>query len=144
MFMMDYNVLCNLVDDALPGRTKWMQCVPVLEKDAPTEQGVGLAITAEHGPDSYWYDVVYFSVVPNPEATGEDGNFLPDRGEDGRDWTVKLGYEEDFDTIGEAVEEAKILARDLPQSGIFPSRERFEAALDMLDETDERQARAGA
>ena len=144
MFVMDYNTLCNLVDYALSGRTKWMQCVPVAGDGAPTEQGVGLAITAEHGPDSYWYDVVYFSVVPSPEATGADGDFLPGRGEDGRDWTVKLGYEEDFDTIGEAVEEAKILARDLPQAGIFPSRERFEAALDMLDETDEKQALSGA
>ena len=125
MFVMDYNALCNLVGDALPGRTKWMQCVPVSGDGAPTEQGVGLAITAERGPDSYWYDVLYFSVVPNPEATGADGDFLPGRGEDGWDWAVQLGYEEDFDTIGEAVEEAKVLARNLPQAGIFPSKERF-------------------
>lgn len=140
MFVMDYNALCNLVDDSLPGRTKWMQCVPVAGDGAPTEQGVGLAITAEHGSYSYWYDVVYFSVVPNPEASGADGDFLPGRGEDARDWVVLTGYREDFETIGEAVEEAKILARNLPQAGIFPSRERFEAALDMLDETDEKQA----
>jgi hypothetical protein len=144
MFVMDYNALCNLVDRSLPGRTKWMQCVPVGGDGAPTEQGVGLAITAEHGPASYWYDVVYFSVVPSPEVTGADGGFLPGRGEDASDWIVELGYEEAFETIGEAVEEAKVLVRNLPQAGIFPSRERFEAALNMLDETDEKQALAGA
>jgi hypothetical protein len=144
MFVMDYNALCNLVDHALPGRTKWMQCVPVIDKDAPTEQGVGLAITAERGPESYWYDVVYFSVAPNPEATGADGDFLPGRGEGASDWIVKTGYEEDFETIGEAVEETKILSRNLPQAGIFPSRERFESALDLLDDTDEKQALTGA
>ena len=144
MFVMDYNTLCNLVDDSLPGRIKWMQCVPVEDEDAPTEQGVGLAITAEHGPDSYWYDVVYFSVVPNPDASGTEGDFLPGRGEEASDWVVKLGYEEDFETIREAVEEIKILARNLPQAGIFPTRERFEVALDSLDETDEKQTLAGA
>jgi len=117
-----------------------MQCVPVWDGDSPTEEGVGLAITAEHGPEAYWYNVVFFSVIPDPDATATDGDFLPGRGEYYSDWTVKTGYAEDFDTIEEAVKEAKVLARNLPQAGIFPTRERFEASLDMLDETDEREA----
>jgi len=140
MSRMDYNALCNLVNHSLPGRTKWMQCVPVRDDDSPTEEGVGLAISAEHGPEAYWYNVVFFSVIPDPDATATDGDFLPGRGEYYSDWTVKTGYAEDFDTIEEAVKEAKVLARNLPQAGIFPTRERFEASLDMLDETDEREA----
>ena len=84
MFCMDYNALCNLIGDSLPGRTTWMQCVPVAGDGTPTEQGVGLVITAEHGLDSYWYNVIYFSVLPNLDATGADGDFLPGRGEDAR------------------------------------------------------------
>ena len=116
------------------------------DEDSWTEEGVGLAITAEHGPGrgpgSYWYNVVFFSVVPAPGATTEDGGFLTGRGDGAPDWTVETGYAEDFDTIGEAVEEAKALSRNLPEAGIFPTRERFEAALDMLDDTDEREATA--
>ena len=144
MFCMDYNALCNLIGDSLPGRTTWMQCVPVAGDGTPTEQGVGLVITAEHGLDSYWYNVIYFSVLLNPDATGADGDFLPGRGEDARDWDVLTGYREDFNTIGEAASETKTLARNLPQAGIFRSRERFEAALDMLDKTDEKRVLAGA
>lgn len=144
MFTMDYNTLCNLIDRALPGRTKWMQCVPVFDDDAPTEVGVGLAIIANSGPESYWYDVTFFSVLPDPEATGHDGEFLPGRGDEASDWVVELGYSEDFGTIERAASEAKTLARNLPQAGVFPTRERFEASLDMLDETDERRALAGA
>lgn len=140
MSSMDFNALCKLISRSLPGRTKWMRCVPVFDDESPTEEGIGLAITAERGPESYWYNVVFFTVVPSPDATADDGDFLPGRGEDASDWFVKTGYTEDFDTIGEAVGEAKALARNLPQAGIFPTRERFEASLDLLDETDERRA----
>lgn len=140
MWSMDFNSLCDLVNRSLPGRTKWMQCIPVWDEDSWTEEGVGLAITAEYGPGSYWYNVVFFSVVPAPGATADDGGFLPGRGDGAADWTVETGYAEDFDTIEEAVEGAKALSRNLPTAGIFPTRERFEAALDRLDETDEREA----
>lgn len=140
MPLMDFNALCRLINRSIPGRTKWMQCVPVFDGDSATEEGVGLAITAEHGPNGYWYDVVFFSVVPDPGATADDGDFLPGRGEQTGDWDVQIGYTGDFDTIDEAVREAKVLARILPEAGIFPTRERFEASLDMLDETDELEA----
>lgn len=140
MFGMDFNALCRLVNRSLPGTTKWMQCVPVLDSSEATEEGVGLAINAETGPESYWYNLVFFSVVPAPDATQDDGGFLVGRGEDISDWIVEIGYSEDFDAIKDAVREAKALARNLPQAGIFPTQERFEASLDLLDETDERQA----
>lgn len=141
MSSMEFNALCRLISRSLPGRTKWMQCVPVLDDSSEaTEEGVGLAINAETGPESYWYNVVFFSVVPDPDATADGGGFLVGRGEDVSDWIVEIGYSEDFDAIEDAVGEAKALARNLPQAGIFPTQERFEASLDLLDETDERQA----
>lgn len=86
--------------------------------------------------------MVFLSVIPDPQATAYDGDFLPGRGDDASDWTVQTGYTEDFDTIEEAVREAKVLARNLPQASIFPTKDRFEASLDLLDETDEREIAA--
>ena len=65
---MDWNFLIGHIDRALPGRGLWMQCVPVFDDDAPTEEGVGLAVQRAPGPKGRSYAVVFFSVVPDPEG----------------------------------------------------------------------------
>ncbi|MDQ3316864.1 MAG: hypothetical protein M3522_05955 [Actinomycetota bacterium] len=130
MFFVDWNALIRLIDRSLPGRGLWMHCAPVFDPDRPTEEGVGLAVQRESGPKGRWYVVVFFSVVPSPEAVGPDGDFLPGRGEEVSDWVVDVGYQGDFDALEEAIGEAKDLAPRLPKSAIYPTAERFHAFLE--------------
>ncbi len=142
MFRVDWNALIRHIDRSLPGRGLWMQCVPVF--DAPdaaggaTEEGVGLAIQRESGPKARWYKVVFFRVVPDEEALDEStGDFLPGRGDETADWVVKVGYEGDHDTLKEAIEEAKGLARDLPTGGVYSTHEIREAILDGVSDPED-------
>ncbi len=139
MFPVDWNALIRHISRELPGLQLWIQCVPVFDDDAPTEEGVGLAVQRESGPGNpgRWYTVVFFSVVPDPGAAGEDGRFLPGRGEEVSDWAVEVGYQGDHDTLEEAIDEAKGLARDLPMSGIYRTHERREAILDRVTDPED-------
>jgi hypothetical protein len=142
MIPVDWNALVRHIDRSLPGRGLWMQCEPVFDDDRPTEEGVGLAIQREPagtpaGNPGRWYTVAFFSVVPAPEAVGDDGRFLPGRGEEVSDWTVQVGYQGDHDNLGEAIDEAKDLARDLPTSGIYRTNERLEAILDQVTDPED-------
>jgi hypothetical protein len=137
MIPMDWNELIRHIDKSLPGRGLWMQCVPVLDEDSPTESGVGLAIQKEYGPGTNWYTVLFFTVVPDPDALAEGGDFLPGRGEKTSDWNVEVGYQGDFDILEEAIAEAKGLAANLPISPIFGTRERLLDILDKVADPDE-------
>ncbi|MEW6638386.1 MAG: hypothetical protein AB1425_16405 [Actinomycetota bacterium] len=137
MIPVDWNELIRHIDKSLPGRGLWMQCVPVFDEDSPTESGVGLAIQKEYGPGTNWYTVVFFSVVPDPDALADDGDFLPGRGEETADWNIEAGYQGDFDTLEEAIREAKALAEHLPISPIFGTRERLLDILDKVKDPDE-------
>jgi hypothetical protein len=132
-----WNELVRHIDRSLPGRGLWMQCVPVLDGDSPTESGVGLAVQKEYGPKGDWYTVVFFTVVPDPDALAEDGDFLPDRGEETSDWNVEVGYQQDFDTLEEAIREAKGLAANLPISPIFGTRQGLFEILNKVTDPDE-------
>lgn len=134
MFPVDWNALIRRVDRSLPGRGLWMHCAPVFDSDRPTEEGAGLAVQRESGPGNpgRWYVVVFFSVVPSPEAVGPDGDFLPGRGEEASDWVVEVGYRGDHDTLEGAVGEAKELAAGLPSSALYPNPERLRAFLDQV------------
>ena len=142
MFSMDWNALIRHISRALPGLGLWMQCVPVFDDDAPTEEGVGLAVQRASGPKGRWYTVVFFSVVPDPGATGVDGTFLPGRGEEVADWAVEVGYQGDHDTLQEAIDDAKGLARDLPMSGIYRTHERREKILDQVSDPEDLEETA--
>jgi len=137
MFPMDWNALIRHIDRALPGRGLWMQCVPVFDSDRPTEEGIGLAIQRESGPKGRWYSTIFFSVVPDPDAVGADGGFLPGRGEEAADWTVDVGYRGDHDTLEAAIDEAKGLAADLPINGMFRTEERLDAILDQVTDPED-------
>ena len=137
MLPMDWNALIRHISCALPGLGLWMQCVPVFDDDAPTEEGVGLAIQRQSGPKGRWYTVVFFSVVPDPAAVGEGGTFLPGRGDEVADWAVEVGYEGEHDTLREAIDDAKGLARGLPMSGIYRTHERREAILDQVTDPED-------
>ncbi len=136
MFPMDWIELIRRIDRSLPGRGLWMQCVPVFDEAFPTEEGVGLAIQKEYGSKTNRYAVVFFSVVPDPDALGDDGDFLPGSGEETPDWNIDIGYQEDFATLGEAVAEAKNLAANLPISPIFATRDGLLAVLDKVTDPD--------
>ena len=115
-----------------------MQSVPVLdEPDAPTGEGVGLAIQRESGPKGRWYEVVFFRVVPDEAALGSDGDFLPGRGEEASDWIVEVGYRGEHDDLEDAVEETKGLAGDLPMSRIYHTPERLAAILDEVSDPED-------
>ncbi len=137
MISVYWNELIRHIDRFLPGRGLWMQCVPVLDEDSPTESGVGLAIQKECGPKGNWYTVVFFTVVPDPDALADDGAFLPGRGEKTSDWNVEVGYQGNFDTLEGAITEAKGLAANLPISPIFGTRERLLDILDKVTDPDE-------
>jgi hypothetical protein len=137
MIPVNWNELIRHIDGSLPGRGLWMQCVPVLDDDSPTESGVGLAIQKEYGSKGDWYTVVFFSVVPDPDALADDGDFLPGRGEKTADWNIEVGYQGDFDTLEEAVREAKALAGHLPTSPIFGTRNKLFEILDKVTDPDE-------
>lgn len=138
MMPVDWNELIRHINRSMPGVCLWMQCVPVWDDDSPTEEGVGLTIQRLLDPGGgRHYQVIYFSVVPDPEATDEHGLFLPDRGDRTSDWTIESGYDGDFDTLEGAIAEAKSLARNLPMSGIFRTHERREAILDKVTDPDE-------
>jgi hypothetical protein len=137
MIRVDWNELVRHIDRSLPGRGLWTQCVPVLDGDSSTESGVGLAIQKEYGPRTNWYSVVFFSVVPDPDALADDGDFLPGRGEETSDWNVEVGYRGDFDTLEEAIRESKDLAGHLPISPIFGTRQKLSEILDKVTDPDE-------
>lgn len=139
MFRVDWNALIRHIDRSLPGRGLWMQCVPVFDApDAPTEEGVGLAIQRESGPKGRWYKVVFFRVVPDEDALDpENGDFLPGRGDETADWVVEVGYEGDHDTLAEGIDEAKDLARDLPTGGVYATHEIREAILDGVTDPED-------
>lgn len=140
MIFVDWNALIRHIDRSLPGRGLWMQCVPVFDDDAPTEEGVGLAIQRESAPgssDDLWYPVVFFRVVPDPAATGPDGAFLEGRGDTTGDWEILVGYQGEHDTLEDAIKEAKSLTRDLPKSAIYPTAEKLAAALDRVEDPED-------
>lgn len=140
MILMDYNSLCRLIHRSLPGETRWMQCVPRRESGEPAEEGVGLAINREAGPKGSWYLVVFFRVVPEQSATDDDGEFLPGRGEDPEDWSVRVGYTGDHDTLADAVDEARDLAKHLPRPAFFKTEAHQAAILGSLEELQEDPA----
>lgn len=132
---MHWNALIRHIHRALPGLTLWMQSVPVLDRpDAPTWEGVGLAIQRESGPKGRWYEVVFFRVVPDEEALAPSGDFLDGRGIETSDWIVEVGYRGEHDALEGAIEETKGLARGLPMSGIYRTPERLEAILDKVSD----------
>jgi hypothetical protein len=91
----------------------------------------------ESGPKGHWYTVVFFAVVPDPDAVGPDCAFLPGRGEEVSDWAVRAGYQGDHDRLEDAVGEAKELAAGLPKSGLYPSPERLRAFLDQVTDPED-------
>lgn len=142
MSVMHFNDLFDLIDEALPGQRLWMQCVPVQDDDSTTEEGVGLAIQKESlqkesSPHKKSYSPIFFSVVPKNEALDDSGTLLPGRGEDATDWNVEIGYQEQFGTLAEAIDEAKVLARGLPMSPIFRTEERRAAILDAVTDPED-------
>ena len=134
MFPVDWNALIRHIDRFLPGRGLWMQCIPVFDDDKPTEEGVGLAIQREEGPRSHWYTVLFFTLVPIPEALTPGGEFLAGRGADPFDWTVDIGYEGEFDDLREAKREAKSLARKLPKPYPPASPQVLLNTIDLLED----------
>ena len=144
MIPVDWNDLIRKIDRELPGLSLWMHCAPVLDDDSEIEQGVGLAVQRESGPGNpgRWYLVVFFEVLPDPEALDGDGRFLEGRGEDVSDWIVEVGYQGDFDTLREAIGEAKDLAPRLPRSAIYPTEERFHAALEKVNDPEDLEVHA--
>lgn len=143
MIFVDWNALIRHIDRSLPGKGLWMQCVPVFDDDALTEEGVGLAIQREpvsavpRSVEDRWYSVVFFRVVPDPAATGPDGDFLEGRGDTTDDWEVVVGYQGEHDTLEEAIQEAKGLTRDLPKSAIYPTTQKLAAALDQVEDPED-------
>ncbi len=79
---MDWNALIREISHALPELSLWMHSVPVIDGDGQTEESVGFAVQRESEPRGRWYLVVFFRLVPDPDAIGSDGGFLPGRGED--------------------------------------------------------------
>ena len=147
MMSVDWNDLIRKINRELPGLSLWMHCAPVLDDDAPTEQGVGLALQRESGPGGIgaprrWYLVVFFELLPDPRALDDGGSFLRGRGDDASDWIVKIGYQGDFDTLQEAIREAKDLAPRLPRSAIYPTEERFHAALERVNDPEDLEVHA--
>lgn len=142
MIPVDWNALIRRIDRALPGLYLWMHCAPVFDHDAPTEEGVGLAIQRLSGPKGRWYMVVFFSVTPDPAAVDEDGLFPPGRGQETSDWIVKVGYQGDHDTLAEAVAEAKDVARHLPRSALYPNEERLAAFLEKVTDPEDLEETA--
>jgi hypothetical protein len=140
MSVMHFNDLFDLIDEALPGQRLWMQCVPVRDGNSSIEEGVGLAIQKtqiESFPDKKSYSPIFFSVVPKTEALDGTGSLLPGRGDDASDWAVEIGYQEPFDTLAEAINEAKVLACGLPMSPIFRTEERRTAILDAVTDPED-------
>ena len=138
---MHWNEQISHIHRSLPGLTLWMQCVPLLDDDSATEEGVGLATQRESEPKGRWYDVVFFRVVADAGAPGADGDFLPGRGEEISDRIVEVGYRGEHDALEDAIGETKSLAKDLPMSGIYRTPERLEAILDKVtDRTREGPA----
>lgn len=137
MFPVHWNELVRQIDRSLPGRGLWMHCAPVFDDDRPTEEGVGLALQRESGPETRRYVVVFFSVIPDPGAVAPGGRFAPGRGEEVSDWRVEVGYQGEFDALKDAVEEAKELASGLPKSGLYPGPERIAAFLDRVTDPDD-------
>jgi len=142
MGFMEWNALIRKINRELPGLSLWMHCAPVLDDDAETEQGVGLAVQRELRPGNpgRWYLVVFFELLPDPGALDGDpasGRFLEGRGDDPSDWIVRIGYQGDFDTLEEAIGEAKDLAPRLPRSVLYPTTERLVAFLESVEDPED-------
>lgn len=142
MMPVEWNVLISKIDRELPGLSLWMHCAPVLDDDTETEQGVGLAVQRESGPKGRWYLVVFFELLPDRDALDDEGRFLEGRGDDPSDWAVRVGYQGDFDTLEDAIGEAKDLAPRLPRSAIYPTEERFHAALERVNDPEDLEIHA--
>lgn len=142
MIPVDWNDLIRNINRELPGLSLWMHCAPVLDDDSEIEQGVGLAVQREWGPKGRWYLVVFFELLPEPDTLDNAGRFLEGRGDDVSDWIVKVGYQGDFDTLEEAIGEARDLAPRLPRSAIYPTEERFHAALERVNDPEDLEIRA--
>lgn len=142
MLSVDWNELIRKISRELPGLSLWMHCAPVLDDDSEIEQGVGLALQRESGPKGRWYLVVFFDVVPDPEALDDEGGLLERGGDDPSDWTVRIGYRGDFDTLEEAIGEAKDLATRLPRSALYPTAERLVAFLEKVEDPEDLEVPA--
>lgn len=81
--------------------------------------------------------MVFFRLLPGEGALGEDGDFLPGRGDKASDWVVEVGYRGEHDDLDGAREEAKGLARDLPPNAIYSTHERLVAILDRVSDPED-------
>ena len=107
------------IDRELPGEPLWSQAVPIENGDVA--EGVAIRREGSPGGDpeagdeapAAWYLVVYFrlvpvSVAPSGEMVGGGAEGSAD------DWDVEIGYQEPFDTLGEAKKEAGEILAGLP------------------------------
>lgn len=105
---MDYNELCRMLDERLPGYGFWLQSATAEGERTPQ----GLAIRrgpSSRSPAPDWWTVVYFSVIEADSGA--------------EDWQVSTGYTGYFDTLEEARREAKGLAGYLPAPGLADTGE---------------------
>jgi len=118
--------LSNKIDRELPGEPLWSQAIPIENGDLAE----GIAIRREGDPNggggeasAAWHLLVYFRLVPVSVGPGEAGEMVTHQlrsgvpgGSDATadDWEVEVGYQEPFDTLQEAKDEAGKILADLP------------------------------
>lgn len=134
---MNYNTLCDLVHDALPGRGIWFQSA----SDPEEIHQEGLAIrqvfhapetSAKSGNEGHYYVVCYFRVVPEEGQLDIHGDVIDSHMPES--WRVEIGYQNQVDTPRKARREARDLVRYLPRPEFIKDDDRNESLFEFIDE----------
>lgn len=101
-----YSGLSARIDRELPGEPLWSQAVPIDSGDVAE----GLAIRRERD----YYLLVYFRLPPAREDLRRPGEMLSEGPLEAGDWNLEVGYQEPFDTLQDAKDEAERILAGLP------------------------------
>lgn len=108
------------IDRELPGEPLWSQAIPIENGDVAEGVAIRRAGSSEGDPEAgdearapTGYLLVYFRLVP--VSVAPSGQMIGGGAEGGADdWDVEIGYQEPFDTLGDAKYEAGEILAGLP------------------------------
>ena len=97
-----YSGLSARIDRELPGEPLWSQAVPIENGDVA--EGLAIRRARDH------YLLAYFRLLP--AAVSPSGELAG--GQNANDWKLEVGYQEPFDTLHDAKDEAARILANLP------------------------------